>query len=777
VGQADGGGRGLMAGKELHWDTASNREAETAAPPQEPTKKELDEQGWLQYARTSFDASTDYLDANIRNQWERNIRNWQGRHPVGSKYDSEDYKGRSKLFRPKTRATVRKNEAACAAAFFSSQDLITTTPGDDSDPKQLASAEINQFLLQHRLSKTIPWFLTCVGAFQDTQVAGICVSKQYWHYEERVVHTGDMYPRLDENDNPVVDDDGVEIFDEDTYTEVVADKPCIDLIPPENVRFHPASDWRDPINSTPCLHVIHPMFAGDVKARMEAVDPKTGQPQWRKLDAGQLASARKLTQDSTRQTREGNREDSKDEGEEIDDNEVLWPIENFCRWDGEDWHFWTLGTEHLLTDPKPVREVYLHGIRPYVLGIGVIETHKTIPASKVELGQDQQAELNDHANLRLDNVRLAMNGRPMVRAGKDIDLGLLRRQAPGQPILVRDPQNDIVWDRPPDVTASAYAEQDRLNLDFDEIMGAFSPGSIQANRAMNETVGGMQLLAGGANAIGEYDLRVFTETWVEPVLRQLVKLEQAYETDATILALAAKRSQMLQRLGVDQITDELLQQELTVTVNVGIAATDPMQRIQKFAAAAKILGEIIGNPAAMQVANLPEIAKEVFGAVGYKDGLRFFKLDADPQVKQLQQQVQQLTMEKETKAAETNAKLQADLARIKADSEAKAREFQLELAKLREEMQIKREDALFERRMRMEEMNFRRAEVEATTGKPIAKARVNHLSFERDEQTGKITGALVEILPPDGKGQPMRRRIAVNRDGRGISSAQFHDVA
>jgi hypothetical protein len=382
----------------------------------------------------------------------------------------------------------------------------------------------------------------------------------------------------------------------------------------------------------------------------------------------------------------------------------------------------------------------------------------------------------------LDNIRLAMNGRPLVRAGRDIDLKLLRRAAPGQPILVRDVDTDIKWDRAPDVTSSAYAEQDRLNLDFDEIMGAFSPGSIQSNRAMNETVGGMQLLAGGANAIGEYDLRVFTETWVEPVLRQLIKLEQAYETDETVLALAAKASKAYQRLGQDPDMDEVLQQELTTTVNVGIAATDPMQRIQKFAAAGKIVGEILANPVALQKVNLREVVKEVFGAAGYKDGLRFFNIEEEenPALQQLQQENQALKQEIETGQAQIQAKLQADLAKIKADSEAKSETLRMDFEKFKAEMALKREDQTFDHQLRMREASVRESEVAAKNGGSIPRRQISGLKLERDE-SGKIVGGTVEIMPPKiagskGQRQPERRRISLVRDNGRVSGASFQDA-
>lgn len=73
----------------------------------------------LQLAQDAFSGSTSYFDANIRPRAERDLRAFQSLHPTGSKYLSETYRSKSKIFRPKTRATIRRNEAIASEAFFS----------------------------------------------------------------------------------------------------------------------------------------------------------------------------------------------------------------------------------------------------------------------------------------------------------------------------------------------------------------------------------------------------------------------------------------------------------------------------------------------------------------------------------------------------------------------------------------------------------------------------------------------------------------------------------
>src|SRR6185436_15512484 len=101
---------------------------------------------WLMRAAEAYQASTSFIDTNLRKDWEDSTRHFQSKHMQGSKYHSDQYKYRSKTFRPKTRTSVRQNEAAAAAAFFSQLDVMTHEPEDDKDPMQLAGAALRQEL-------------------------------------------------------------------------------------------------------------------------------------------------------------------------------------------------------------------------------------------------------------------------------------------------------------------------------------------------------------------------------------------------------------------------------------------------------------------------------------------------------------------------------------------------------------------------------------------------------------------------------------------------------
>ena len=662
----------------------------------------LDAETAKKVALEAYSASTSWLNSSRRAKWNDSLRSFQSRHASGSKYGSNDYRYRSNLYRPKTRSMVRNDEAATASAFFSNDDVVSIQAGDPDDPFQKASAEMMQSLLQYRLTHSengVPWFLTLVGARQDAEVQGICVAHAYWKFKERYSHTEQRPVLHPITGMPTVDKNGEPETEDHDVMEREDDRPCVDLIPPENIRFEPGADWRDPVNSSPYLIHLIPMYIQDIQERIDSDDPDE---RWLPVSEGAMRSATDLDDDQTRRSREQDRVPGKD-GDAWKPRafDIGWVRNNIVKWKGRDWQFYTLGSAgELLSEPRPLEDVYLHGMRPFVVGFVVLETHKTYPSSKVEIVADLQRATNDDWNLRFDNVKMSLNPRQFVKTGHGIESQDLRTFAPGKIVLVTAAKDEpianniVTWDRPPPPDASAYAEQDRINLDWDELAGSFSNSSVQASQIQQQSATGMHLMSGIAAGMNEYELRVFAESFVEPLIRQLVKLEQAYETDPVILALAGRNAQLMQKYGLNQITDELLNQELTTRVNVGIGATNPTLKMKNLLNVAQALGSVFG-PMAAQKADFEEVAKELFGLAGYKDGQRFIIQGGDSvEVMQLKQQLQKLQGKGGQGAQPDPLKLQGiqiqaqnrtQVQQMKAESDARSDQFEMQRAKMQED--------------------------------------------------------------------------------------------
>ena len=127
---------------------------------------------WLRISRDTYQKSTRYYETYQRAKWDHSIAIFRSKHPPGSKYYGDAYKHRSRLFRPKTRANIRKHEAAAAAAFFSTNDLLSVEATNDNSPSGEFAADLAHWLVNMRLKRTIPWFLTLQGAYQNTMTQG-----------------------------------------------------------------------------------------------------------------------------------------------------------------------------------------------------------------------------------------------------------------------------------------------------------------------------------------------------------------------------------------------------------------------------------------------------------------------------------------------------------------------------------------------------------------------------------------------------------------------------
>lgn len=586
--------------------------------------------GWcIQKATDIYINSRDYIDSNITLGWERNLHHFHGEHGPSTPYTRRDWK-RSRTFRPKTRANVKAQEAAHAAAAFATQDYLDIKAEDPTNQQQVISAAVNKALLQKRL-ELVPWnwFVTCQGAYQDTKVYGVCISHQYWRYET----VEEIVPQFDDQGRPIMapaGENGEMLPMGAEKTRTVFDMPTVDLIPPECFLFDPMCDWRNPTQTSPYIAYLMGMYAGDVLKRMETNDPKTGQPLWRKYTLQQIVSASRENVDNrTRRAREGYRRVDPTTGKASDEFTAVWAHLNIVREGGVDVAWWTLGTELVLTTPVPLTEMYPHlnpGERPFVIGFSSIEAHRNYPDGDVAQIAPLQEEINSVANQRLDNVRLVLNKRYFIRRGSQMDLDALMRNVPGGGVMTNDPEKDVQVVNTPDVTSSAYQEQDRLAQDLDDLVGGFGQSSIAAGGKQMDRAGSMDVLQGAAGAVQDYSIKIFFETWMQPVLRQLVRLEQMYETDSVVLAVAANSTPLWQRFGTNLVTDELLQQNLSVTINVGIGNTDPVKRVQKLTFG---VAQVVQLPDMARRVKSMEIADEVFGALGYKDASRFFMNDQE----------------------------------------------------------------------------------------------------------------------------------------------------
>jgi len=664
---------------------------------------------YLQLAKDAFDASSAYIDTNWRKNWDYSLRAFRNEHAAGSKYLSEEYKARSRLFPPHTRTIIRKNEAAAMQAAFSNREMVNVEPSNPDDIMSVATAAALKEVMQYRLTRTIPTYQIYLGGVQDAQTTGTVCSYQYWEYEQ------------------------------DESGKKIKDKPCIELRPIENIRLDGGASWIEPVQSSPYFCDIIPMYVCDVQAMMKDIDPKAGAPKWKYYKEDVILKARPDIINTTRQARLGNIQDPNDETTGIKAFDVVWVMRWFMRNSSQDMTYYTLGTEELLTDPLPLDQVYFHGIRPYQLGYAILETHKTLKSGLPILTRPLQQESAEITNQRIDNVKFVLNKRWLVARGRQVDVQSLVRNVPGGVTLTTDPKNDIQESNWPDVTSSAFVEQDRLKSAFDELAGNFSPSTKVANNAVNDTLGGSKLAAAGAGLISEYLIRTINETWWEGVLRQLALLEQYYETDETILAVCANKAQLFPRFGISKITDMMLMNE--VVVSVDMAMGEPTQRMQKFLMATNAANNLVAT--SPPGANVQEMIKEIYANAGYRDGERFFPAKQDPRLVKAMEMVQQLQSALNGKQMEYQFQGQLEQAKLTSNEKIKGAEIQVNHQRILGDLRIREAELVIKQQeLALEQFQM---QIDAQATIQDREAKQIELAAKMEDARSKIEQARLDI--------------------------------
>lgn len=663
--------------------------------------EDFDDTDYLGITQRAYRSGVDYQTANLKAQWDKNICNFLSLHPPGSKYKTPEYRHRSRLFRPKTRASIRSKEAALVLAFFSTSDAVVISSEDQDNEESVKAARLLKRIVDRRMEGSLMWFQNSIAAFQETMVMGVVISHQGWERIEEEYEESVDSQEYDEMTG------GISIVQKKIKkTRIIKDEPFIQLIPNENFFIDPGAHWIDPIGTTPFTVEMIPMHVVDVLDRMDRVDTLTGQPTWKEYSMAEISRAASsfYDSDSTRLAKEGGRQDPKsDVFTDIEEYEIVWVFRVIAKIPGKgDLIWYTLGESLMLTDPVPVQEVYKHlkpGEKPYVAGVSIIEAHRNYPSAVAQLGQDIQAATNHNMNQRFDNIQQVLNKRTFVKRDRDVDLRSLRRNIPGSITLMTDPQTDVKIHETGDITASSYNEQNLFNSDFDEITGSFSPGSVQNNRqaAAGETMGGMRMLKDPSNTLTEYLIRVFAETWAKPVLQQIVRLEQAYETDEALLA-SIKEDNEESKTASKPVN--IKDPNLRVSVSVGYGVTDPEGRIRRVLFGVESLAKIA--PKSISKIKEEEITKEVMGILGYQDGTRFYR-----------------TKDEHTQWAKDNPQAPNETA-LKIASQEKIEEAKIMSAERMKIAEIQDNDNIWEARI-MSNERAKVAELTVTSGKEIDK--------------------------------------------------------
>lgn len=568
----------------------------------------LTEAEWVALGRRCFNAGRTYYETGWRDQHITNSFLFRSEHAPDSKYNDPVYRLRSKTFRPATRMAARSWEADVAAALFMNDDYMTVSSEIKGDNEAASSAGVIQEIMQIRL-RMDNWYATCIGASQDAFINGPVCAKVYWKQELG------RYPKQQSIFDPIT---GITLPGPMEWVEKrTVNQPTIDIIMPEHLLIDPAASWKDPVGTAG--YIVHQkvMNVDDVRRKMESGE-------WDLLTENQILSCRwAMDDDATKNAKRGEGTPDPNDSDMADRMyETVRVLEVIVRRNGCDYVYDMLGETFLLCAPVPLEARYHHGRRPFVMGTAMIESHNTMPESKTKIAAQIQHAINDTANARMDNVRLAMNKRMFVKRGANVDIGGLLKSTPGGVVLTANPQTDVVPFEVSDVTASSYQETQQLTSEMNELQGTFSAQAVANNREMNETVGGMELLSSAATKVVDYDIRTFVNTFVEPVLTLFMLNIQYYEDDQLIVTKALGEAGKFPHLKYEDLDDDFFTKQLMLRVDTGVGATNPSQRINTLLMAVDRVAQLPGMGDHL---DSKAVARRIFATCGMGSGEQFFE--------------------------------------------------------------------------------------------------------------------------------------------------------
>ena len=244
----------------------------------------------------------------------------------------------------------------------------------------------------------------------------------------------------------------------------------------------------------------------------------------------------------------------------------------------------------------------------------------------------------------------------------------------------------------------------------------------------------------------EYLLHTVNTTWWQPVLRQLALLEQYYETDEIVLAVCANKARLFPRFGLSRITDMMLMNEVSVTVNMAMG--DPNQRLQKF---------LVATNAAIQLrlqappgANVSEMTKEIYANAGYRDGARFFSEQQDPRLMKAMQMIQQLKGALDGKQMELQAKAQETQMKLLSNEKIKGAELQIDQARISGDLQIRQgELVIAEQQLKLDnlrlQLDAQGADKELSMRVAEMQSNIDAAQLKLEGERQKMVGLAVKI--------------------------------
>ena len=295
-------------------------------------------------------------------------------------------------------------------------------------------------------------------------------------------------------------------------------------------------------------------------------------------------------------------------------------------------HICVIGNRKALV--RKISYPYFHGESSFVNIVFLPVLNELFGQGVPEIAERSQNELNDKRNQRLDNVNQVLQ--PILTYVENaITPELLRLFTfqPGGRLPVKD-INGLRWERCPDVTSSAYKEEDILRQDIEESTGGSKYLGPSADiKEMHKTVSGMALLQGQAGERLIPIIKLMEKMGLEKIVTRFHQLNQQFIT----------REKVIRRIG-DQgneypiIRPEEIAGNYDFVASGSLSAANKELQIKQLLEFVQIGSQIQGMAERI---NYEEISNALAGLFGFEKN-KFLLTDEQIQEKMLQMQAQQM---------------------------------------------------------------------------------------------------------------------------------------
>ena len=633
--------------------------------------------------------SSSFIDSEISTQRERSMEYFYG-EPFGNEED-----GRSQVVVTDVQDTIMWMMPSLMRIFTSGKDVVRFTP---EGPEDVQIAEQATNYVNHVFYKQNNGFDILYNFFFDALLQKVGIVKHYW--EDITKTTTESYEKLTEQEFSLIsEDEELEILEhtEDVTVIEVPDPQTGELVQVEDIK-HDVTFSRTKMSGKVTIDNIPPeeflinrgaksledfrfVCHRSHKTRTELIEMGFDEELVENL-ASSGSSIDGLTTSQEYMARHAydstNQINTRSVVRSEDTVEVF---ESYTKLDLEDTGVGVLykvihsGNEML--EMEPVDTIPFSSICPIPI------PHKFYGLSVAETVEDIQLVRSTLTRNLLDNMYLANNGRFQVVEGQ-VNIDDLLTNRPGGIVRTRSP-NAL---QP--IQTPALQQYSFEMLDYWDKLKAGRTGVNGATQGLPADVLKSHVTQGAvqgalSNAQGRVELiaRVFADTGVKRMFKNIYNLVQRYEDSKKIMRL---------NNAYYEVDPSSWKEDLDVSVEVGLGYGDQDVRLNNLSSFSALIEKVATQTDNMvSPQNIYNLVKELGAEMGIKNSDQFISQPEpveppppSPQDILAQAQAQALTMEAETSRMEAQVKA--------SELEIKAGKLELERLELENNINIKKEE-------------------------------------------------------------------------------------